>query len=242
MLFENAIEKILGIPYVEIFANTHCELRDSFMKETRKKLDDSGTKCVSLHPYNCPIDSVMLFSEYERRVPDFLEYQKYFFNAMNILGAKIFVFHGNKKTLSVSDELYFERFLKLYESGKTFGVTVAQENIANGQCGSLEFLKKMKRSLGDKANFVFDLKQCVRAGEDIYETAAALKDNIVHVHLSDSGKNGDCLPVGKGDLDLKRLVSMLNDVTYILELYRNNYNGAEDLLDNFRMIEREMNV
>ena len=52
--------------------------------------------CCSLHPYTCEIEPIMLFSNYPRRVDDYLEYCRYYFTAMQQLGAKIFVLHGNK--------------------------------------------------------------------------------------------------------------------------------------------------
>ncbi|GHU54516.1 AP endonuclease [Clostridia bacterium] len=237
MLLEDAIENLLGIPYIEIFINTHSELKENYLKNLRKRLDEYGTECVSLHPFTCVIEPLMLFSKYERRISDFLEYHKLYFNAMNIIGAKIFILHGNKSIIPVANELYFERFLKLYELGKEFGITVAQENIVRCQSSSLQFLVDMQTALKDKANFVFDIKQCVRSGENVLEMAETLKDNIVHVHISDHGEKGDCLLIGQGNLDCKKLFSILNNnVIYMLELYRSNFNTVEDLLDNVKLI------
>lgn len=55
-------------------------------------------RCVSVHPFTCEIEQLMFFSEYERRINDILEYYKLYFQFMNIVGAKIFVFHGGKPT------------------------------------------------------------------------------------------------------------------------------------------------
>ncbi|MDR0918061.1 MAG: sugar phosphate isomerase/epimerase [Oscillospiraceae bacterium] len=242
MYLEDAIDFLLGIPYIEIFINTHSELKEKYVKDIRKKLDEHNTKCVSLHPYTCVSETLMLFSVYERRIADCLDYYKYYFNAMNILGSDIFVLHGCKDIASVPNELYFERFLKLYECGKSFGITVAQENVVHYQSGSLDFLISMRNTLKEKANFVLDTKQCIRCGIDVYETAEALKDNIVHVHLSDHGKKGDCLPVGKGVLDIKKLRLILKDTAFILELYKNNYDKPEELIDNYNYIKNNFDV
>lgn len=118
---------------------------------------------------------MMFFSAYERRIADVLEYYKKYFNAMNILGAELFVFHGNKSLLQIPCELYCERFLKLYETAREFGITAAQENVSRCSSGSLCFMKEMVRNLGDKAKFVLDTKQAVRANESSFDILRTLK-------------------------------------------------------------------
>ena len=71
---------------------------------------------------------MMFFSDYERRMNDMLDYYKYYFRFMNIVGADIFVFHGGKPSSTLNEELYCERYSKLYRLGKEFGVTVAVGN------------------------------------------------------------------------------------------------------------------
>jgi sugar phosphate isomerase/epimerase len=244
MYLEKAIDIICNAKaeYMEIFVNTTSELDENFLKEQRRKLDENGVKCVALHPFTCVLEPMMLFSEYERRVGDFLEFYKKYFAAANILGAEIFVLHGNKNLVPVPRERYFERFQKLYETGREYGVTVAQENINRCESCSLEFLKDMLKNLGDKAKFVLDIKQCIRSGEDIFKTAAALKDNILHIHLSDHGEKGDCLLVGEGDFDFGKFVRKMSDYgytgAYILELYRKNYGTTEELIDNYHYFRK----
>ena len=93
-----------GVSHVEIFINSHSELRRSFVDTLARLLQRFDMTCASLHPYTCEIEPNMLFSNYARRVDDYLEYCRYYFTAMQQLGAKVFVLHGNKvPAASVTD-------------------------------------------------------------------------------------------------------------------------------------------
>jgi sugar phosphate isomerase/epimerase len=105
---------------------------------------------------------MMFFSNYERRVNDGLNYYRKYFKAMNILGAELLVFHGNKAVVPVDENLYFDRFFRLSEVGKEYNVSVAQENVARCQCNNIPFMVNMVRQLGNVAKFVIDLKQAIR--------------------------------------------------------------------------------
>lgn len=231
-----------GISHIEIFVNTDCELTKTYMSSIADTLKRFEVSCRSMHPYTSPMEPMMFFTPYERRVDDAIEYYKKYFNAMNILGADIFVFHGNKRILPVSCEFYCERFFKLSEAAKEFGITVAQENISRCTCGSLEFMKEMVKNLGDSAKFVLDTKQAVRSGESSFDILRTLKNHVVHVHISDHGEAGDCLQIGKGRFNIKKLMGILAeespDCSVMLELYRNNFDGISDLTENYSKLNK----
>lgn len=240
---ENSLEKLcaMGIKNTEIFLNSHCELEKDFLNKLKGILDRYGTRCVSLHPYTCAIEPMMLFTYYKRRYVDMLEYHKKYFDAMNFLGAENFILHGNKPQNKFSDEDYFERYEGLYDLGRSFGVTVTQENVARCTGGSLEFLVKMKNALGDKAKFTLDVKQAVRRGYSPYEFVEKLGENIVHIHLSDHNDESDCTKVGLGRLDFGRFYRKLCEKGFcgnlILELYRWGFGNENELLENCQLIE-----
>ncbi|MCM1024705.1 MAG: sugar phosphate isomerase/epimerase [Prevotella sp.] len=225
-----------GVKTAEIFVNSHCELSDPYRGEMLAVQREYGVDVVSVHPFTCGIEPMMLFTAYERRVTDMLDYYKNFFEYMNLFGAKFFVLHGNKNLNPFPDERYFERFLRLQETAEQFGVCAVQENVSRCTGGSLDFLKKMKAALGDKAAFVLDTKQSHRAGTDPIDMVRALGGNIRHVHYSDFGMAGDCLKFGFGEYDNKSLFAELKkcgfDGSLIIELYRGSYENAADLADN----------
>lgn len=225
----------------EIFINSDCELDKAFLKEMKNTLDNSNTQCVSLHPYTCGIEPMMLFTNYERRFSDMLEYHKKYFEAMNILGAKKFILHGNKPQNRISQEDYFKRYERLYDLGREFDIYVTQENVSRCDGGDLDFLVKMKNALGNKAKFTLDVKQAVRKGYSPYEFVKMLGSSIVHIHLSDHNEKTDCGVVGCGKLDFERFLRELKAVGFegdmVLELYSWGFSDIFELSDNYRFIK-----
>ena len=144
-LYPRVVEEALydlalsGVSNVEIFINSHSELRRSFVDTMARLLHRFDMTCASLHPFTCEIEPTMLFSNYPRRADDYLEYCRHYFSAMQQLGAKVFVLHGNKvPAASVNKEMYFERFRRLAELGDSYGVQVAQENVQIGRASCRE--------------------------------------------------------------------------------------------------------
>lgn len=230
-----------GVKRMEIFVNSHCELFDPYRAEMLAVQREYGVDVTSAHPFTCGIEPMMLFTAYERRVTDMLDYYKNFFEYMNLFGADFFILHGNKNLNPFPDEQYFERYLRLQETAESFGVRVLQENVSRCTGGSLDFLVKMKAALGDKAAFVLDVKQAHRAGTDPIEFVRRLGGNIEHVHFSDSGAAGDCLPFGAGEYDNFALLAELQksgfDGSLIIELYRGSHGGAHELAENCGALE-----
>ncbi|MEG0614849.1 MAG: sugar phosphate isomerase/epimerase [Oscillospiraceae bacterium] len=243
-LLENALEElaIRGVKIVEIFINTHCELEPSFAQKLKKIIDENGVKVASVHPFTCAIEPMMFFTPYERRMSDALDYYKKYFEVMNILNANIFVFHGNKPQNPFPHESYFEHYSRLVSLAKEFGVTVVHENVARCCGGNLSFLKEMSDFLGDEVNFLIDIKQAVRSGENPFEILEALKGKVSHIHYSDHNEKHDCLPFGAGNFDsdgfFKALKAQGYDRDVILELYRGNYKDYNALAENYRFLEK----
>lgn len=238
-LYELAVN---GIAHVELFINADCELRRPFVATMAELMERFGVTCRSVHPFAAPIEPMMLFSGYERRVSDMIDYYKHTFEAMQTLGAEIFVLHGNTAHNPVPTELYCERFARLADAAKPFGVTVAQENVVRCQSGSLRFLEEMKAQMGADAHFVLDVKQAVRAGENPLLMLQKLGGNVVHVHISDHSEMGDCLQLGAGRFRIRNFLEVLHtqnpDCSVMLELYRSSYRGISDIVSNYRMLSR----
>ncbi len=229
-----------NVKNIEVFVNSHSEIDKDYIKKLKACSDANNAKIVSFHPYTCEIEPMMFFTKYERRFLDILDYYKKYFEAAKLLDAKYLIFHGNKPQNNFSEDDYFERYEKLYDLGRTFGIDVVQENVARCVSGNLEFEKNMMAKLGDKAKFALDTKQAVRHGYDPYEFVSALKSNIKHIHLSDYNQDCDCMLVGKGKLDFKRFAEELKKVNYtesiILELYSICYKNKTEVIENYNYI------
>ena len=235
---EDAFAKLaeMGVRVAEIFANSTSEAREPYISQICGIRDRNDMTITSFHPFSSPMESLYLFSTYDRRIEEMMELYREFFGAMNRFGAKIFVIHGEILSSKCTEPHYLKQFRMLSEAGREFGVTVAQENVSYCLSGDLEFLKTMKRELGDHANFVLDLKQARRSGADPFDYIDALGTSIVHCHLSDASADSDCLPIGKGDFNFTRFAEKMLSVGYngafIVELYRQNYGEFSELRDS----------
>lgn len=236
-LYELALN---GITHAELFVNADSDITRTRVHTLKTMMEHYGVTCPSVHPFACPIEPVMLFTEYERRADDMIDYYRRTFAVMQELGAKIFVFHGNDSKHPVTPEFYCERYLRLVNAGKEFGVTVAQENVDRCQSGSLHFLREMRRILGEEAHFVLDVKQAVRAGESPVNMLHMLGSHVSHVHISDHGEKGSCLLLGQGTFRIRSFLEALHtynpECSVMLELYRDSYRGISDLVSSYRML------
>ena len=241
---EAALRKIasLRVKTCEVFFNTWSEIEPPFLKELRQIKEANGIRIPSVHPFFSFGEPYLLFSEYERRYKDSLEFFERYFNAANILGAKILVMHGGKTSSIVSDELFFERFAGLAEKGRNQGITVAQENVVHYRSESPEFLAKMKDYIGPEFKVVLDIKQAGRAGFSAFEFISALGESIAHIHISDYNATHDCMPPGEGIFNFVRLFNSMKTVgykgDYIIELYRHNFGDEKQLLNSMLLMER----
>ncbi len=243
---ERALKEVinLGFDKTEIFFNTSSELEEPFVNELKKTADDNGVRVLSVHPFSSALENMCIFGEYQRRYDDFIGiYQKHC-HAAAVLGADILVIHGalQNRKIPLPDELYFERFYKLIEIGKAEGVLVCQENVNRFKSQHLDFMKRMRDAIGDDFNMVFDVKQAIRAGYDPFEFLNEMKNEVVHVHLSDSLlPDSDCLPPGRGNFDFKRLFAILDKADYkgdyVIEIYSRGLDVKNELAFSKRFFD-----
>lgn len=232
----------LGTKNVEIFLNSFSETKGVIGAALKKTVSDYDLNVVSLHPFSSPMESVFLFSDYDRRYDDLIGLYRGYFEFMQEIGAHLFVLHGAINSAKCSRELYLERFVRLYETARSYGVTVAQENVSYCKSHSLELLCDIKNELEENAAFVIDLKQATRSHLSPFEIIDRLGGAVKHIHISDSSSEKDCLPVGEGSFDFGRLVRALGEVGYngalMLELYRDNYNEYSELYKSMKKLEK----
>ena len=237
-----------GIRFFEIFLNTVSEVKPDFVRGLKSRLDSCGGEVRSIHPFTSGFETMMLFSDYRRRFLDALELHRYYFEAANILGVSIFVLHGERdyRRRRITEQEYLERYAKLYELGKSFGITVAQENVNLFRSEDPAFIRRMRDTLGDNCAFVLDLKQAVRAGFDPFEMCAAMGEQLVHLHLNDHNDTQDCLLPGHGVTDYTRLRRILDTLQYsgdaVIEVYRSNFRDEDELVQSCGFLKRIWDV
>lgn len=232
-----------GVKIQEIFFNSPCELQKEYVGDLCKLKDAYGVQVPSIHPFTSGFEPFLLFSGYSRRFYDGLAFYERYLEAAEALGAHILVIHGDRKESRIPNTLYFERFSMLVELGRKYGVTVCQENVCRCKSFDPAFIREMKRELGEDAAFVLDVKQCVRAGVDVFDMLAAMGEKMFHLHISDHTDGQDCLAPGKGDFDTARLLRELPPSvgSVVIELYRCNFEGEAELLTSLQFLESEFN-
>lgn len=226
---ETALKRLgeLGFSCAEVFFNSFSELRGPLLETIGREGRASGISIVSVHPFTSGTEPYFLFSGYERRYRDTLDYYKRYFEAAAALGAGVLVMHGAKPDAALPESQYFDRFGELVRLGRAYGVTVAQENVVQFSSASADFLARMRAALGADFHMVLDIKQAVRSGLDPLSLARRFAREIVHVHVSDHLPGMDCLPPGAGAFDFAALRDILLRQGYpgsfIIELYAGNF-------------------
>lgn len=242
---ESSLRRIgeAGAKTAEIFFNSPSELHGDLLRELCAIKAHYGMDVVSVHPFMSFAEGFWLFSEYERRFRDSLEFYPRFFEAAQALGAHLFVLHGAKH-LKLEPDRYAERLFLLNEKAKPYGVQVAHENVVYYVGEDPAFMQRLRTQLGRDFAMVLDLKQAYRAGADPFAFIETAGDHIVHVHISDSDGSHDCLPPGRGAFPFLRLFRALQDVgyngKYIIELYRHNFRDERDLSEAQAFLRRTL--
>ncbi len=231
----------LGADVTEIFFNAESEIGKPFIKRLCEIRDYYGLRIKSVHHYASFAESYAFFTEYERRFYDGLEDLKRYFDAMNNLGADVLVLHGAKPPC-LEDRLCFERFGIMHRLGREYGVLAAQENVWKFRSESLDYLRSMKSYLGEEMSVALDIKQARLAGYSPFEFVDALKESVVHFHISDYSDKEVCIPPLEGMFDFKKLFNGMNSIgysgDYIIELYRNSYDSVSRITDSKTKLEK----
>ena len=245
MYTEDAIKVLVdnGVKHTEIFFNSFSELSSGFIGDLRRILIPANVTVEAIHPFSCVAEPLFLFSSYKRRFDDSLDQYRRYFEAAQLLKCHKFVLHGDRaERHSIDEKEYFERFAKLAEVAKAFGVVLLQENVSNFRSRDIGFIKRMSDYLGDVANFTFDVKQTIRAGDDPFEMLDAMGNKVRHVHISDHDENRDCLISGQGVFNTAKLFDRLKSIGYdgavLLEVYRHNFKEEKELFEGLEYIKQ----
>ncbi len=225
----------MGFKNIEIFVNAPCELSGNLLSQIKREISDFKLNVVSVHPFTSFAESFTLFGSYKRRVDDTIELYKHFFNFCNETGAEILVLHGAKLLHTADGEEYYDRFARLRNTGKEFGVTVSQENVVNYRSGNVDFINKMNKYLNGDFALTLDLKQCRRAGESPLDFINTVGEKIVNVHISDGNAQRDCMPPFEGDVDFNEIITALKSKgyngNYLIELYSDCYSDKSQIIE-----------
>ena len=241
---EKAVRKCgeMGFKNIEIFVNSYCELNGAIRSEIKEICDYYGMKVCSVHPFTSFAESFVFFGSYGRRVDDGIEFYRNYFEFASFLGAGLINLHGAKTQYTVDNEEYFDRYAKLFEAGKAFGITVSQENVVDYRSQSPVFIKRMSDYLGENFALTLDLKQCRRAGEKALDFIEAVGEKIKAVHISDYTEGKDCIPPFEGKEDFKTIFKALKNKGYggefLIELYSNGFDNEAQIVTSAEKFDK----
>ena len=233
---------LTGAKFTEIFFNTDSELDEDYVQNLKNIADENGIQVISVHPFTSAIETFMFWAKSGYKLEDSIKYYEKYFQACQILGAKYVVIHVcHSRAEYMTMEKYTEIFNALQTRARNYGVYVCQENVVKFKCGYAENLRKFRQFAADDVKFVFDLKQAVRAEQDIYEIIDIMGDKISHIHISDFTREENSLLPGSGNFDYKKLFDYVSDkygVSHILiEVYNENITGQDSLVNSLELLK-----
>ncbi len=235
----------MGVRTCEIFLNTFSETREDYCKNLKEILDKYGMVCNSVHVMSSMMEPC-LFDLHKRRRDDYLEIFKNTLRAINILGSDIYTFHG--PTAYTMDNIPLSHtadcYDRIYCMAGEKDIRLAQENVWYLASGNISFIENVMDKMKEEMKFAFDIKQARRSGTDTGRILSVMGENIINLHLSDSDGEKSCLLPGKGNYDFGGLFHELEKRNYrgrgILEVYREDFDGREDLLKGIRHLAERL--
>jgi len=235
---------LTGAKYTEIFFNTDSELDEEYVYRLKNIADKNGIQIISVHPFTSAIETFMFWAKSDYKLADSIRYYEKYFRACQILGAKYVVIHGCHISSEYMDMKKYTEILNLLSrKAREYGVFISQENVVKFKCGYIDNLRLFKQYADEDIRFVFDIKQAVRAKQDIYQLIDLMGQRISHIHISDFNDKDNSLLPGTGIFNYGKMFEYVsnkynvNDV--LIEVYNENITeeyGLEQSLDLLRDI------
>ena len=240
------LEKVAecGAKYAEVFFNTDSELNEDYLLKLKKIADENGVQIISVHPYTSAIETFMFFARTDYKLDDSVRYYEKYFRACQVLGADCVVIHGCHTTAEyMTMERYASIMNILAAKAREYGVYVAQENVVKFKCGYVDNLREFMKHASDDIKYVLDVKQAVRAGQDLWQILDMMGGRISHLHISDHNESGDSLLPGDGDFDFAKLFARAEEYGVehaLIEVYENAFDEISQVKKSIEYLDSMM--
>lgn len=238
---EKAVDTIinLGFKRIELFINSESEYSDIYINELSNKLTENNVEVVSVHPYTSVIEAMLFFSGYKRRLDESIELYERYFKAAAKLGAKYFIFHGDRSLVAskIPGDDYYTVFDRLCDTALKHNILICQENVSWCQSREPEYIFNLRERLGERIGFTLDMKQARRAGVDIDDYASAMGDNLKVIHVSDFNEDNSCLLPGFGKENYQLFLKKYFEKYLIIEVYSTNYDNIQQIASSKFLLE-----
>ena len=233
------IIKSLGAETAEVFYSTFYEYRPEFSKALAPEIAGLHINSVHTVPLNFEGN---LFNSTRRVRGDGLYWLDQVARSAKLLGCENYTFHGFMRAGDMRDDFAFigDRIAEAHAFLAGYGVNQCLENTAYYAFNRPDFFKKVKERCPDLYG-VFDLKQARRSGYPWQMYIEAMQGALAYVHLSDMDENGKmCLP-GRGIYNFEEIFKRLKgagfDGNVLIENYRGDYGGFDELKDSVEFLK-----
>ena len=231
--------KDLGVDLIEIFLSTFYEYRPEFSKALAPNLE--GVQVNSLH--TMPLNFEQNFFNVTRRVRgDGFYWLDQVARSAQLLKCNNYTFHGFARAEKAQcDDFGFigERIAEAYYFARGYNLNLCLENTASYAFNRPDFFKQVKSRCPDIYG-VFDIKQARRSGYPYAMYIEEMAGAIAYAHLSDVNADGRCCLPGTGIYDFEEVLKRLKDAGFdgnlIIEVYRGDYGGFDELKKSYEFL------
>lgn len=234
------------IDCAEVFLQTSSEYTKAFAMQVKECLQ--GIPVASVHPLGTAYENA-LFSRSARQKADAFATYDAVLDAAEVLGADMYVYHGNHTAKGVALQPDFARYApslaQMVERAGAHGLRLCWENVWWCVMNTPERVERV-RTLYPDIGFVLDIKQAMQSGVDAIDFLPAMGERLMNVHVCDYDANGKlCMP-GEGIYDFKRLMRALAHSGYtgaiILEPYSDLFTQDAQMERALEVLRRAMQV
>lgn len=204
--------KKLNIHYVEmrgVDGNNLIYHSDAKVKEIKEKLEEAG---IALSALGSPLGKIGIDDSFEKHFEEFRRAVEiaHKMEARYIRMFSFYVPHPGDGDQAVRERV-FERIGQFVDYATHNDIILLHEN-EKGIYGekARECRELMDAFAGEHFQAIFDFANFVQAGQDTLEAYELLKEHIAYIHIKDAlKKNGNVVPAGYGDGNVKEILSRL---------------------------------
>lgn len=244
----------MGVKKIEVFLNTFSEYEPDFARALKAHIDDAGLSAYSVHPMSVQFEAQLFSSHPGQKKDAFALYEKVL-TAASILGATHYTMHGALHLLGGAGAVRNHRleklakvFKELLDIAEDNGIRLCLENVSWCFYNCPETALALRQMLGDRRlQFVLDIKQAARCGQDPFGFIEAVGEDMGNIHLCDyiSGSQGLQLKLpGEGTFPFAAMKRALEKKGYagpaFIEVYSDMYESFDRLQASYQWLKEQL--
>ena len=216
-----------GIEYLEIRGvngENIADLTNEKAREIRRRLDDSG---ISVWSLGSPYGKHGIDEKFE----PLLDIFKHGLELADILGAKhirLFSFYVPQGNAEKSKDEVMSRLSKYCQAAKGSGIILCHENEKDIYGDIAVRCEEIHKEFSD-IKAVFDPANFIQCGQDTKAAWELLSPYVEYMHIKDALWDGSVVPAGKGEGNIRFLLSQYKGKILTVEPHLAVFDGFEKL-------------